>query len=1029
MSVLGFDDTNYTMSDHYSHTEDSTLNFFEIPHSQIANSLFNMSNYAELEVRNLHPNDIKLMRKAFKSFTLQYYDLVRESIMETLSLMLSRKHYNQLVYKSFLIAHKRIRLSEMMDEAEIFGMRELLYQWRLHTLNRTTMRENEVKAKLFHQTLINSKYFKLFQQLLTLRTNKILKLMRVVCLMEKNVVNNVLRPWSSLSKKYKRLQLCKEDINNNYNKYLKCMVLNGMCKVYNRRIGVYLLDVFIVKRSKSNFLHSLTHFYHYSLKLEDKLCKSMRRMRMEKIFDIWRFASLYKLSTQFYHYKLKSKSLHHWRRYGVDKKLLRKKFELLKREVDTKLLQLYYHKLTHSYTSIKLRKKLLHNLVTTVDITSKKITLQLLYNNYKSKLREDMNKRKCERYCKSVLYRRVMSILSSNAIRRCEKRDKLTLATISYKRYLLSNAFNELVKLYSERLRRYENLLIKFNNLRDLTLKKSLFKVLKQAIQKSQHLNHIQQTLCLSYEKYLKKTIFKRMEHIITTNSNRKNALVSELTNLLLRSSDQSMTGLRLFVTPLKSELLVFTLYLLTLNTRFHYTYDLYYELSDDDLINSLLNTINTDQLTEFRKNNKALLYQLTLSFISTNVTTGMSDIPLPVSELLQQLFMQQLSMQQLSNNSITEILRKLPVWKLINLRFLLLRKPKILKSWRYLTAQMITRRVCDSEFLDNFSQINAMLRKSNVFSHWLQLSTEFKHEKLRVKEQLYTRFYDHINSVVTARKSVPYTLLYYNYVISEGTGVELVEKVRNWYWSFLRRNPQASAPILRILWLRRIFTHWHAYVMDDLSIKRVASEFCRISILFKSFKIWFNATALRNTKHEQMCQNIRHTVDILLKEWVLVGWYRISKLNTVLTAKKYQLTHKLFSQWHNYTNDTTGDTEDTEDTGDTEDTDVTVEMCEIRIKYVIRWCRRMIVWWRSECGVLRVDGSSLGEIYVFARTNRVVEALRALQENCLALDLLRVCRVRVRDFVDARDLKLKSKIKGLGLSIPKYYYYHFTIL
>ncbi|XP_955181.1 uncharacterized protein TA04815 [Theileria annulata] len=711
--------------------------------------------------------------------------MVKESIMETLSIIYNKKHYNNLVFKSFLIIHKRRRLNEMLNDAEMYGMKEILKNWRLYVITLNKLRENEIKAKIFYESLLYSKYFKLFNQILYRRNIKFFHIMKMIKIIEKNIINNIIKPWNDIIKNYKRLQLCKIHITNNYQIYLKNKIMNEIYKVYNRRIGIYLFDLFILKYYKSIFLESFTNFYYNSLQKEEQLYKNIRIMKINKFFEIWKFNSHYKISIHFYQYKLKSNTFQFIKNYKNIRIKLKKLNILIRKNMEKNLLEKYLNKLLEENKKKLLKKFLLNNFIKIIESIIKKFIFQIMYKNYKINLNEEMNNNLSKLHYENKLKLKIYYKLLENMKIKLKKRNLLTLAIINYKRYLLSKYFNNFIEKYLNKQIFYEKLLFQFNNFKNLLIKRFYFKLLQENIKKIIQLNFCNEILMKNYEEYLKKSIIKRMKFIIEININRKNLLIQQIYNFIFNpvtgsgttatnsTKDISSTigpstvtpgkranftamectmgkgankdivdtintediignnikvapfgavgegvgevapfgvggkdtigtvetgtvgsstvmeekikliyrNIKILIKPLKSELMVFILYILVLKTRLNKFYNFYYNFSDHELINSLFNYLNNNinfinnnfknlenlennlknlennlknlennlenlennfnnlnlnnLINNFKKNNKILLYQLTFSFISNQFF-----IPIQFFYFLQYIFL-----------------------------------------------------------------------------------------------------------------------------------------------------------------------------------------------------------------------------------------------------------------------------------------------------------------------------------------------------------------------------------------------------
>ncbi|UKJ88829.1 hypothetical protein MACJ_002075 [Theileria orientalis] len=908
---------------------------------------FDYSNVEKLHIPNvIHPLDRKLMNKAFRCLAIAYHDSVRNSVLDSLSDVYSRKHYCRLVLKSFLIPIRKKRYNELMDYAEIYSMKKFILRWRVQVLTSNEFKNNELTAQLYYESLLSSKCLKAFKALVKQLSLKNYKLLRLVSIIKSNLACNIIFPWNKLTKKYKRLDLCLVDLTNNHNKMLKNQAFNSIFNFYNRRVGVVMLNDFVRYYLKKRALYQMYAFYTHILQKQVCLDKKLKLVLAEKYFEHWRYMSLYKISSSIYKYNVKSRSFNKLKQYSNYKLLLNKKEELVSSEMNRYLKDKVLTKMSEFHTSRKWIRTLIKNMTNIVEKHRKRSSLKQLYEHYKIIEYEIENDLKAERFSKMILFNRGVRSMYEYAVKRKAKAEKRLLAAMNYNRYLCSYVFDHMLRLYTEKENRNMKLLEQFNESRNGYLKGLYFISFRRAILKRMRLDRQYELISKNYDAYLASTVFKSIHDVIRTNHARKMSLIASILNAdeereenyteettdevntnVLSSSRVSVKMLLASTKPLKSECLSFLLYLLAFKSKFNEVYHSYFSKNEDELVNKLIDSLTNEQLGSIKSRYALLLHETRLVYLprkspyTSELQQYFEGIPTEIANLLQCLALYEIfkvnSVLKGNNTAYGSAyvegqtlsgysLLKLPLWRIINLKLLVTKKRKMLTTWRTMTETKLRKKATDAEYYETFEDMSKMFTKITFFDEWVALTAKSIQTRTEMKLQKYIRFTEHIGSLALNRKGLGYLLMYLTYMSSRHSGVELNTKLRVWFIRFLKKNPNFQHARLVAVYLtnQRIFTSWKNFSLWYSKIKRDALEFNRINVLVKSFKLWFTSTAYLNNKREELCLTIGGTSDSILKHATLLAWRSLSRLHKLIDSekKKRNLMLKAIKIWKEHT-------------------------------------------------------------------------------------------------------------------------------
>ncbi|UKK01206.2 hypothetical protein MACK_002019 [Theileria orientalis] len=959
LTYENYNDNTQPFYDNFLNNGDSTLDVAGYGPEHQSGSLFNeiepntadlpfdYGNVENIHIRNvIHPLDRKLMNKAFRCLVIAYHDSVRNSVLDSLSDVYSRKHYCRLVLNSFLIPIRKKRYEELMEYAENYSMKKFIQRWRVQVLTLNEVKNNELSAKLYYESSLSSKCLKAFKALGKQSSLKNYKLLRLVSIIKSNLVCNIIMPWNELTKKYKRLDLCLTDLTNNHNKMLKNQAFNSIFNFYNKRVGVSMLDDFVRYYLKKRALYQIYAFYTHILQKQVCLDKKLKLVLAEKYFEHWRYMSLYKISSNIYKYNIKSKSFNKLKQYANYKMLLNKKEQIVSREMNRYLKDRVLTKMSEFHTSRKWIRTLIKNMISIVEMHQKRSSFKKLYEHYKIIEHELDNNLKAERFSKMVLFNRGVRSMYEYAVKRKGKKEKMLLAAMNYNRYLCSYVFDHMLKLYTEKENRNMKVLEQFNESRNVYLKRLYFSSFRRAILKTMRLDKQYELISNNYDAYLASTVFKSIHDVIRTNHSRKLSLIAsilsaneereegyneettdEVNTKVLSSSRVSVKMLLASTKPLKSECLSFLLYLLAFKSKFNEVYHSYFSKNEDELVNKLMDKLTSEQLGSIKSKYALLLHETRLLYLpqkspyTSELQHYFEAIPTEIINLLQYLALDEIFKLNsvLKGNNTTYgsaylegqtlsgyTLLKLPLWRIINLKLLVSKKRKMLKTWRTMTEMKLKKKATDAEYYETFKDMSKMFTKITFFDEWVALTAKVIQTRTEMKLQKYNRFTEHIDALVLNRKGLGYLLIYLTYMSSRYSGVELNAKLRVWFIRFLKNNQNFQHASLVAVYLsnQRIFTSWKNFSLWYSKIKRDALEFNRINVLMKSFKLWFTSTAYLNNKREELCQTISGTSDSILKYATLNAWHKLSRLHKVIDSEKRNrnLMMKSMKIWKEHT-------------------------------------------------------------------------------------------------------------------------------
>ncbi|BAM41105.1 conserved hypothetical protein [Theileria orientalis strain Shintoku] len=1014
--------------------EDQSSSLFHEINPNTAGSSFDYSNGENIHIRKaIHPLERKLMNKAFRCLVIAYHDSVRNSVLDSLSDVYSRKHYCRLVLNSFLMPIRKKRYEELMEYAEDYSMKQLIQRWRVQVLTLNEVKNNELRAKLYYESSLSSKCLKAFKTLEKQSSLKNYKLLRLVLIIKGNIACNIILPWNELTKKYKRLDLCEADLTNNHNKMLKNRAFNRIFNFYNQRVGVCMLDEFVRYYQKKRALYQIYAFYTNILQKQVCLDKKIKLVLAEKYFEHWRYMSLYKISSSIYKYNIKSKSFNKLKQFANYKMLLSKKERLVSSEMNRHLKDRVLTKMSEYHTSRKWIRTLIKNMGNIVEINQKRSSFKKLYEHYKIIEHELENDLKAQRFTKMVLFNRGVRSLYEYAVKRRRKGEKRSLAAMNYNRYLCSYVFDHMLRLYTEKENRNMKVLEQFNESRNASLKRLYFSSFRKAIVKTMRLEKQYELISKNYDAYLASKVFKSIHDVIRTNHARKiNENTGEATTSTLSNGRVSVKMLLASTKPLKSECLSFLLYLLAFKSKFNEVYHSYFSKNEDELVNKLMDKLTSEQLGSIKSRYALLLHETRLLYLpqkspyTSELQHYFEAIPTEISNLLQYLALDEIfklnSVLRGSSAAYGSGLLKLPLWRIINLKLLVSKKRKMLTTWRTTTETKLKKKATDAEYYETFKDMSKMFTKITFFEEWVALTAKVIQTRKEMELQKYRRFAEHIESLALNRKGLGYLLLYLTYMSSRYSGVELNAKVRVWLIRFLKNNQNFQHASMVAVYLRnqRIFTSWKNFSLWYSKIKRDALEFNRINVLVKSFKLWFTSTAYLNNRREELGATISGTSDTILKYASLTAWHKLSRLHKVIDPrqKDRSLMAKSMKVWKEHTESALQRRHNGLSRKDLVITDKSYQLKALRAKYLRSlYVNSLNHWKRSHC-VLDTNFEVLECIYSFARTSRLIQALRVLQENFMDRRWNEVCAYRVLNFESTMNFRTKARVfnhlKGL---------------